>query len=56
VCTGVNYEDYRQVIGLAKSRGPAGLSETPSCVVGPDDPIRIPEGYGEAITSTSFPA
>lgn len=48
VCTGVNYEDYRQVIGLAKSAVPLVFLKASSCVIGPDDPIRIPEGYGEA--------
>ncbi len=54
VCTGVNYEDYRQVIGLAKSPVPLVFLKAPSCVVGPDDPIRIPDGYGEAYHEYEF--
>jgi acylpyruvate hydrolase len=54
VCTGVNYEDYRKVIGLAKSAVPLVFLKAPSCVVGPDDPIRIPEGYGEAYHEYEF--
>ncbi len=47
ICTGTNYEDYRQVIGIPKSPVPLIFLKAPSCVVGPDDPVRIPEGYGE---------
>jgi len=54
VCTGVNYEDYRQVIGLAKSAVPLIFLKAPSCVVGPDDPVRIPGGYGEAYHEYEF--
>ncbi len=54
VCTGVNYEDYRQVIGLAKSAVPLVFLKAPSCVVGPDDPIRIPDGYGEVYHEYEF--
>jgi len=54
VCTGVNYEDYRQVIGLAKSAVPLVFLKAPSCVVGPDDPVRIPGGYGEAYHEYEF--
>jgi acylpyruvate hydrolase len=54
VCTGVNYEDYRQVIGLAKSPVPLIFLKASSSVVGPDDPIRIPEGYGEAYHEYEF--
>ncbi len=54
VCTGVNYEDYRQVIGLAKSAVPLVFLKASSCVIGPDDPIRIPEGYGEAYHEYEF--
>ncbi|HYL81260.1 MAG TPA: fumarylacetoacetate hydrolase family protein [Candidatus Acidoferrum sp.] len=54
VCTGVNYEDYRQVIGLAKSPVPLIFLKAPSCVVGPEDAVRIPEGYGEAYHEYEF--
>jgi len=54
ICTGTNYEDYRQVIGLAKSAVPLVFLKAPSCVVGPGDAIRIPEGYGEVYHEYEF--
>jgi len=54
VCTGTNYEDYRQVIGLPKSPVPLIFLKASSCVVGPDDPVRIPEGYGEVYHEFEF--
>ena len=54
ICTGTNYEDYRQVIGLAKSPVPLIFLKAPSCVVGPDDPVQIPEGYGEVYHEYEF--
>lgn len=54
VCAGTNYEDYRQVIGVAKSPVPLIFLKAPSCVVGPDDPVRIPEGYGEVYHEYEF--
>ncbi len=54
VCTGVNYEDYRQVIGLAKSPVPLIFLKAPSCVIGPGDAIQIPEGYGEVYHEYEF--
>lgn len=54
VCTGTNYEDYRQVIGLPKSPVPLIFLKASSCVVGPDDPVRIPEGYGEVYHEYEF--
>ncbi len=54
ICTGTNYEDYRQVIGLAKSPVPLIFLKAPSCVVGPNDPVQIPEGYGEVYHEYEF--
>ncbi len=54
VCTGTNYEDYRRVIGLAKSAVPLIFLKASSCVVGPDDPVQIPEGYGEVYHEYEF--
>jgi len=54
ICTGTNYEDYRQVIGLPKSPVPLIFLKAPSCVVGPDDPVQIPEGYGEVYHEYEF--
>ena len=54
ICTGTNYEDYRQVIGLAKSPVPLIFLKAPSSVIGPEDPVRIPEGYGEVYHEYEF--
>ena len=54
VCTGTNYEDYRQVIGLAKSPVPLIFLKAPSCVIGSEDAIRIPVGYGEVYHEYEF--
>jgi acylpyruvate hydrolase len=54
ICTGTNYEDYRQIIGLAKSPVPLVFLKAPSCVVGPGDPVQIPEGYGEVYHEYEF--
>jgi len=54
VCTGTNYEDYRQVIGLARSPVPLIFLKAPSCVVGPGDAVQIPEGYGEVYHEYEF--
>ena len=54
VCTGVNYEDYRQIIGLAKSPVPLIFLKAPSCVIGPEDVIQIPAGYGEVYHEYEF--
>jgi acylpyruvate hydrolase len=54
ICTGTNYEDYRQIIGLAKSPVPLIFLKAPSCVVGPGDPVQIPEGYGEVYHEYEF--
>lgn len=54
VCTGTNYEDYRRVIGVPKSPVPLVFLKAPSCVTGPGDPVRIPEGYGEVYHEYEF--
>ena len=54
VCTGTNYEDYRQVIGLAKSPVPLIFLKAPSSVIGPGDAVQIPDGYGEVYHEYEF--
>jgi 2-keto-4-pentenoate hydratase/2-oxohepta-3-ene-1,7-dioic acid hydratase in catechol pathway len=54
VCTGVNYEDYRQIIGLAKSPVPLIFLKASSSVIGPEDAIQIPAGYGEVYHEYEF--
>jgi acylpyruvate hydrolase len=54
VCTGTNYEDYRQIIGVPQSPVPLVFLKAPSCVIGPGDPVRIPEGYGDVFHEYEF--
>lgn len=46
VCIGLNFEDYRQMLGLEYLAVPQLFLKAPSAVVGPDDVVEIPEGYG----------
>jgi 2-keto-4-pentenoate hydratase/2-oxohepta-3-ene-1,7-dioic acid hydratase in catechol pathway len=46
VCTGVNYEDYRKLIGLPYSPVPLVFLKSPSAVIGHEETIFLPEGYG----------
>lgn len=46
VCMGLNFEDYRQILGLEYLAVPQLFLKAPSAVVGPDATVEIPEGYG----------
>jgi 2-keto-4-pentenoate hydratase/2-oxohepta-3-ene-1,7-dioic acid hydratase in catechol pathway len=46
ICTGVNYEDYRKLIGLPYSAVPLVFLKSPSAVIGHGETIFLPEGYG----------
>lgn len=46
ICTGVNYEDYRKLIGLPYSAVPLVFLKSPSAVIGHEEAIFLPEGYG----------
>jgi len=46
ICTGVNYEDYRKLIGLPFSPVPLVFLKSPSAVIGHEETIFLPEGYG----------
>ena len=46
ICTGVNYEDYRKLIGMAYSPVPLVFLKSPSSVIGHEETIFLPEGYG----------
>lgn len=46
ICTGVNYEDYRKLIGLAYSPVPLVFLKSPSAVIGHGETVFLPEGYG----------
>jgi 2-keto-4-pentenoate hydratase/2-oxohepta-3-ene-1,7-dioic acid hydratase in catechol pathway len=46
VCMGLNFEDYRQILGLEYLAVPQLFLKAPSAIVGPDQPVEIPIGYG----------
>ncbi|HET6781911.1 MAG TPA: fumarylacetoacetate hydrolase family protein [bacterium] len=46
VCMGLNFEDYRQILGLEYLAVPQLFLKAPSAIVGPDQPVEIPDGYG----------
>jgi len=46
VCTGTNYEDYRRIIGIPFSPVPLVFLKSPSAVIGHEETIYLPTGYG----------
>lgn len=46
VCMGLNFEDYRRILGLEYLAVPQLFLKAPSAIIGPDAAIEIPEGYG----------
>ena len=46
VCTGTNYEDYRRIIGIPFSPVPLIFLKSPSSVIGHEEIICLPIGYG----------
>jgi 2-keto-4-pentenoate hydratase/2-oxohepta-3-ene-1,7-dioic acid hydratase in catechol pathway len=46
VCTGTNYEDYRKLIGIDYSPVPLVFLKSPSAVIGHNETIYLPKGYG----------
>jgi 2-keto-4-pentenoate hydratase/2-oxohepta-3-ene-1,7-dioic acid hydratase in catechol pathway len=46
VCTGTNYEDYRKLIGIDYSPVPLVFLKSPSAVIGHQETIYLPIGYG----------
>ena len=46
VCTGVNYEDYRKLIGIDYSPVPLVFLKSSSAVIGHNETIYLPKGYG----------
>jgi acylpyruvate hydrolase len=46
VCTGTNYEDYRKLIGIPFSPVPLVFLKSPSAVIGHEETIYLPTGYG----------
>ena len=54
VCTGLNYEDYRKILGLEYLPVPQIFLKAPSSVIGHLQPIVIPEGYGSVFHEYEF--
>jgi len=54
VCTGLNYEDYRAILGLEYLPVPQIFLKAPSSVIGHLEPIVIPEGYGTVFHEYEF--
>jgi 2-keto-4-pentenoate hydratase/2-oxohepta-3-ene-1,7-dioic acid hydratase in catechol pathway len=46
VCTGTNYEDYRKLIGIDYAPVPLIFMKSPTCVIGHDETVYLPAGYG----------
>ncbi|MGC8810820.1 MAG: fumarylacetoacetate hydrolase family protein [bacterium] len=46
ICTGVNYEDYRKLIGISYSPVPLVFLKSPAAVIGHEETIYLPQGYG----------
>lgn len=54
VCTGSNYEDYRKLIGIDYSPVPLVFLKSPSAVIGHNETIYIPIGYGTVYHEWEF--
>ncbi len=54
VCTGLNYEDYRAILGLEYLPVPQIFLKAPSSIIGHLEPIVIPEGYGSVFHEYEF--
>jgi 2-keto-4-pentenoate hydratase/2-oxohepta-3-ene-1,7-dioic acid hydratase in catechol pathway len=45
-CVGLNFEDYRKMLGLAHLKAPNIFLKAPSALVGHDAEVGVPTGYG----------
>jgi 2-keto-4-pentenoate hydratase/2-oxohepta-3-ene-1,7-dioic acid hydratase in catechol pathway len=45
-CVGLNFEDYRKMLGLARLKAPNIFLKAPSALTGHDGEIGVPVGYG----------
>jgi 2-keto-4-pentenoate hydratase/2-oxohepta-3-ene-1,7-dioic acid hydratase in catechol pathway len=45
-CTGLNFEDYRQMLGLEHLKAPNIFLKAPSALVGHEAEVGVPSGYG----------
>lgn len=46
ICTGVNYEDYRVMIGMEYAEVPLIFLKSSTAIIGHGETIYLPEGYG----------
>jgi 2-keto-4-pentenoate hydratase/2-oxohepta-3-ene-1,7-dioic acid hydratase in catechol pathway len=54
VCTGNNYKDYRKLLGIESSPVPLLIMKSPSAVIGHEETVYIPEGYGTVFHEWEF--
>ena len=52
VCMGLNFEDYRQILGLEYLAVPQLFLKAPSAIIGPDAAIEIPQGTNRSSMSS----
>ena len=45
-CTGLNFEDYRAMLGLGYLKAPNIFLKAPSALIGHDGEVGVPSGYG----------
>jgi 2-keto-4-pentenoate hydratase/2-oxohepta-3-ene-1,7-dioic acid hydratase in catechol pathway len=45
-CTGLNFEDYRKMLGLEHLKAPNIFLKAPSALTGHDSEVGVPSGYG----------
>jgi 2-keto-4-pentenoate hydratase/2-oxohepta-3-ene-1,7-dioic acid hydratase in catechol pathway len=45
-CVGLNFEDYRKMLGLAHLKAPNIFLKAPSALIGHDGEVGVPTGYG----------
>lgn len=48
ICIGLNYRDHARESGMDLPESPVVFSKFPTCVVGPDDAVRLPAGSDQA--------
>ncbi len=46
ICIGLNYEDYRKILGLERLEVPSFFLKAPSTLIGHEETILIPRNYG----------
>ncbi len=54
ICIGLNYRDHAEESGMAIPKSPVIFSKFPTCVIGPNQPIIIPQGSVETDYEAEF--